>query len=72
MQKVFNIYENERWWLGRGWIKQLIPGERSAWSDLEGNLELKKESVNLPNGLSWVWTQPWVIEKTDKTDDDGW
>jgi len=32
------VYENERWWVGKGWCDNMLPQERSSWSDLSGNM----------------------------------
>ncbi len=86
-QKTFVTYENQRWWLGRGWCDQMIIGgnrknsplnslnsiflERSAWSDYQGNINLPKENFNLPTH-QWRWHGGWEVTITPQTDQEGW
>ncbi len=70
-EKSFLIYENQRWWPGRGWKSRLLPGERSAWSDNLGTKELKKEDFLLP-GEKWEWTSDWTIVFSEVSDSEGW
>lgn len=64
-------YENERIWVGT-WTNKLFPGERSNWSDLNGMMNLPKESFKLP-GKEWEWEDIWYVEKSAEfTDENGW
>jgi len=70
-EKVFVVYENQRWWIGKGWRQELLPGERPSWSDELGLIALCKEDVILPTG-NWKWESDWKYVMTSKTDDNGW
>ncbi|KAJ2795235.1 hypothetical protein H4S07_006539, partial [Coemansia furcata] len=39
-----SVYENQRWWLGFGWIPRLGSNERAKWSDLAG--KVRYASIN--------------------------
>jgi hypothetical protein len=54
-------YENERIWLGH-WTNKMFPGERAHWSDLNGLLNIPKDSFKLP-GKDWEWEDIWYVEK---------
>eukprot|EP00158_Paraphelidium_tribonemae_P007439 Partr_v1_DN28244_c3_g1_i1_m76019 putative Integral peroxisomal membrane peroxin len=46
------IFENQRWWAGLGWISHMLRNERSSWSDLEGTITLKsKDSYHSPTAF---------------------
>jgi len=70
-EKVFVVYENQRWWLGKGWRQELLPGERPSWSDELGLIALCKEDVILPPG-NWEWESGWKCTVNSKTDENGW
>jgi len=70
-EKVFVVYENQRWWPGKGWRPELLPGERPSWSDDLGLVVLMKEDVGLPTG-NWEWESDWKYVATSKTDEEGW
>jgi hypothetical protein len=43
------IFENQRWWAGLGWISHLLRSERGDWSDRDGTIELKnKDDYSIP------------------------
>ncbi|KAJ3157228.1 peroxisome- protein [Geranomyces variabilis] len=44
----FDTYENQRWWVGVGWVPHLLPTERGAWTDHAGRKDLPKSSFDLP------------------------
>ncbi|TPX56862.1 hypothetical protein SpCBS45565_g08325 [Spizellomyces sp. 'palustris'] len=44
----FETYENQRWWVGVGWVPHLLPTERGAWTDHTGTKPLPKASFDLP------------------------
>jgi hypothetical protein len=52
------IYENQRWWLGQGWVDKTLSSERANWSDLTGHMYLPKGAVRTP-GKNWVWVSEW-------------
>ncbi len=70
-EKIFVVYENQRWWLGKGWRQELLPGERPSWSDELGLIALCKEDVVLPAG-NWEWESGWKYVVNSKTDENGW
>ncbi|KAI3622836.1 hypothetical protein CBS14141_004420 [Malassezia furfur] len=36
----FEIYENQRWWIGLDWTAALLPNERPSWSDGDNNASI--------------------------------
>ena len=62
LELEFVSYENQRWWLGQGWCDKMLPQERSAWSDLSGNMYLPKTMVHLPND-QWKWKDEWQVSQ---------
>ena len=70
-EKSFVTFENQRWWPGKGWRAELLPGERPSWSDDLGQVSLKKEYFKIP-GANWQWEKEWNIVMSSKTDDEGW
>ena len=60
--KSFFVYENQRWWLDKGWAQRFIPGDNQPWSDIEGQQLLLKDQFELPNMEKWCWLQDdWEI-----------
>ncbi len=50
----------------------MFPGERAHWSDLNGLMNIPKDSFKLP-GKDWEWEDIWYVEKQREfTDDNGW
>lgn len=43
----FECYENQRWWVGLGWVAHLLPAERTAWTDFAGTRATPRESFEL-------------------------
>ncbi|KAJ3414165.1 peroxisome- protein [Chytridiales sp. JEL 0842] len=43
----FECYENQRWWVGLGWVAHLLPAERPPWSDYKGQRPTPRESFVL-------------------------
>ena len=64
---TFEVYENQRWWLGNWSDKGLSIGTGTIhpWSDKSGHVSLNKASVELPNN-QWEWEGLWQVDK------DGW
>eukprot|EP01083_Nonionella_stella_P281202 956837_1 len=59
---VVHCYENQRYFLGQGWISKLLPTDRSPWSDENGVVALDREiSFILPSD-DWEWTAPWEVD----------
>ena len=70
-ERTFVIYENQRWWPKKGWMSQLFLGERSAWSDELGKVELSKENFKLPSD-QWSWLSGWNVSVSPHSDKEGW
>ncbi|KAJ3199760.1 hypothetical protein HDU82_000165 [Entophlyctis luteolus] len=73
------VWENQRWWAGLGWIQHLFRAERSPWSDETGTIPRPhKDQYALPpavNGVgTWAWiNNEWTIDReVDGGDKDGW
>ncbi|WFD40879.1 uncharacterized protein MJAP1_003870 [Malassezia japonica] len=45
----FEIYENQRWWIGLDWTAALLPQERPSWSDSDNNAVAPPSSFTLPS-----------------------
>ncbi|KAJ3175143.1 peroxisome- protein [Irineochytrium annulatum] len=43
----FECYENQRWWVGLGWVAHLLPAERPPWTDFQGSRSTPRESFEL-------------------------
>ncbi|KAJ3312155.1 peroxisome- protein [Blyttiomyces sp. JEL0837] len=43
----FECYENQRWWVGLGWVAHLLPAERQPWTDFSGTRSTPRESFEL-------------------------
>ncbi|KAF7727978.1 peroxisome- protein [Apophysomyces ossiformis] len=68
----FEVYENQRWWLGMDWTTNMMPSERGPWTDKQLKAIPSKESFNLPESTQETTYHPagdgWVIERrTSKT-----
>jgi len=70
-QKTFVTYENQRWWLGKGWCRKMFSDERPAWSDDLGQVPITMDTFNLPNN-SWKWEGEWNYVIGPNTDKEGW
>ncbi|ORX62234.1 hypothetical protein DM01DRAFT_1331686 [Hesseltinella vesiculosa] len=44
----FEIYENQRWWLGANWTTNMLSTERAAWTDHHLAPVISKDQFNLP------------------------
>ncbi len=44
-QKIFVVFENERWWVVGGWKKKFYSDERGAWSDDLGRLPFLRRDL---------------------------
>ncbi|KAJ2701925.1 hypothetical protein H4218_001169 [Coemansia sp. IMI 209128] len=73
-----SVYENQRWWLGFGWIPRLGSNERAKWSDLSGKVRYVSTSDFMPeDGFEWADEGGgWEVERLwalpVHTDEDGW
>ncbi|ORZ36242.1 integral peroxisomal membrane peroxin-domain-containing protein [Catenaria anguillulae PL171] len=69
------IYENQRWWLGLGFINYLLTSERPAWSDYSGTIPLPPRSSYAPPpgfdflDADWQVDRQWSVATPDT---DGW
>ncbi|RKO87172.1 hypothetical protein BDK51DRAFT_41293 [Blyttiomyces helicus] len=43
----FETYENQRWWVGLGWVPKLLPAERGPWTDHTGGKAQPRSSFDL-------------------------
>lgn len=70
---TYEIYENERWWLFTGWCKDVIMDEIQIWYRIdEPDKYCDKNKVELPSEKNYKWIGEWKVEKTNRTDADGW
>lgn len=63
-KRLFEVYENQRWWLGSWSDRGLTIGTDPVypWSDRSGHEALSKSAVTLPDS-TWAWDSLWHIEK---------
>ncbi|WFD32496.1 hypothetical protein MSPP1_003544 [Malassezia sp. CBS 17886] len=47
----FDIFENQRWWIGLDWTAALLPQERPSWSDSNNHAVAPPSSFMLPAPL---------------------
>ncbi|KAJ2883833.1 Peroxisome size and maintenance regulator [Coemansia asiatica] len=73
-----SVFENQRWWLGFGWIPRLGGSERAKWSDESGRRSFASLSDFMPDD-GYVWADDaggWEIDRVwalpVHTDDEGW
>ncbi|KAJ3209283.1 peroxisome- protein [Dinochytrium kinnereticum] len=64
----FECFENQRWWVGLGWVPNLLPAERTPWTDFTGTRATPKESFELlpfrrEQLLSWKTEVPLDLAK---------
>jgi hypothetical protein len=67
--KVYEIYENQRYFPGSGWGKHLLPSDRGVWTDVKGHAQQAKGEIMLPSG--WAWINDWIVA-TEDADEAGW
>ncbi|KAI8583952.1 hypothetical protein K450DRAFT_220769 [Umbelopsis ramanniana AG] len=74
----FEIYENQRWWLGVDWTSNMMPGERTPWTDSHNDPIPSKSAFHLPEPTTtvteqndehimtvkeWKWVEPdWWVD----------
>ncbi|KAI8342762.1 Peroxin/Dysferlin domain-containing protein [Chlamydoabsidia padenii] len=84
----FEIYENQRWWLGANWTTNMLSTERGPWTDNQLAPITSKEDFKLPPATektdgkqvtrkSWSWADnDWWVDMTGeldgKVDYSGW
>ncbi|KAI8884082.1 hypothetical protein K501DRAFT_218157 [Backusella circina FSU 941] len=80
------VYENQRWSPMEGYLHKMLNGDRTAWSNFTGTVEMPLiTEIPPPEGYEWKedseWnldkTGPWIddylgIEITVLPDDNGW
>jgi hypothetical protein len=73
-----DLFENQRWWAGAGWVPVLLKTERCAWSDETGTLSFTHiHDVHAPGSWDWVESQwsvsaSWTGALSIGTDEQGW
>ena len=71
---IFNIYENQRWWMGLDWTAALLPGERPSWCSASQQPLSPPNAFSLPENTTvylsdekrgrlkrtatWKWEEP--------------
>ncbi len=75
--RTFFLYENERWWLGKGWLKRLISQGNSynrtvelKYSDRDHKVERHPDTCLVPEGMEWAGG--WQVELVKDSDEFGW
>ncbi|KAI8321617.1 hypothetical protein GQ54DRAFT_176440 [Martensiomyces pterosporus] len=76
--RTVSVFENQRWWLGFGWIPRLGSNERAKWSDESGKQRFASVSDFMPEegyewmdeGEGWEMDRRWALPVC--TDEDGW
>ncbi|KAJ2749254.1 hypothetical protein IWQ56_007269, partial [Coemansia nantahalensis] len=73
-----SVFENQRWWLGLGWVPRLGSNERAKWSDRSGQRKFASIRDFLPeDGFEWANAYDgWEIDRhwalPVRTDAEGW
>jgi len=57
---VVFTYENQRWYLGAGWMSSLLPADPFAWSSADGKVFLPANDTY--DGAPRQWAGPWVLD----------
>jgi len=55
------LYENQRWWVGKGWCDKMQTNDRASWTDSSG-VKQSKDMITLPS-KSWAWVSDWLIDR---------
>ena len=63
-ERVFEVYENQRWWLGNWSDKALSLGmsQTHPWSDQSGRRIVHKNDAQLPSA-GWEWECDWKVDQ---------
>ncbi|TPX33078.1 hypothetical protein SmJEL517_g03903 [Synchytrium microbalum] len=71
---VVEIYQNERWWAGLGYIPHLLHSERTAWSDETGSMGMPSTEEYVLPSEEWEWDdEEWGVDRTwNEVDENGW
>ena len=75
--KTFKVHENQRYWIGLGWILRFLPGDPDPWTDHRGFSIKSLSDYILPNdphgSVLWQWSDvDWKAQVSRDTDSDGW
>ena len=70
LRKTCFTFENQRWYMGQGYVSKTLGWERPEFSDKSGDVSLKPASFEQEQG--WVWENSWTIYKSSNTDEEGW
>ncbi|GBG29433.1 Vacuolar protein sorting-associated protein 13A [Hondaea fermentalgiana] len=63
LRAVEETWENQRLYVGQGWVQRMLPGERPVWSNESGTEERLREGVRLPRqDPGWAWETDWVVD----------
>ncbi|KAI7893918.1 integral peroxisomal membrane peroxin-domain-containing protein [Mucor mucedo] len=66
-----SVYENQRWWPMRGYLHEMVEGERSPWSNYTGTVYMPIiTEIPAPKGYQWKETSEWELDKTGPWVDD--
>ncbi|KAI7898391.1 Peroxin/Dysferlin domain-containing protein [Cokeromyces recurvatus] len=72
----FEVYENQRWWLGVNWTTNMMPSERGSWTDKQLKPIPPKEEFELPEPTVVSYVQHGVKKTINKVwswvDGDWW
>lgn len=68
------LFENQRWWAGLGWISHLLRSERPPWSDETGEIARPLMDLYELPGDEWEWVDEWRVDMdwNSTMDQDGW
>jgi hypothetical protein len=68
---TFTVYENQRWFMFKGWSDTLLPTDRPHYSDKRGKLSFNLDKYALPPLYAWVTS--WEVDvDAEATDAEGW
>ncbi|KAG1152377.1 hypothetical protein G6F37_000211 [Rhizopus arrhizus] len=63
----FEVFENQRWWLGVHWTTNMMPNERGPWTDSQLKPITNKDDFKLPEGDTKVTYRNVSEKETIKT-----
>eukprot|EP01061_Rhynchopus_euleeides_P040389 TRINITY_DN6950_c0_g3_i1.p1 TRINITY_DN6950_c0_g3~~TRINITY_DN6950_c0_g3_i1.p1 ORF type:complete len:3719 (+),score=1247.43 TRINITY_DN6950_c0_g3_i1:123-11279(+) len=69
-EATVEVWENERLY-SRDFSKSMLPSDRAAWSDADGNEARTREQFSVPP-MDCVWLTEWEVDKSKNADADGW
>ena len=68
----YELYENERWWIGVGWKKKLFSSDGATWRRVDSDSYCDMKMIHLPDTDEYEWNSEWKIELNGNSDDNGW